>query len=140
MTGNDTDLEVLAVRWRHHKLEEKRHAEERRKLEDAMVDLMALPADLDETRNREVGDRNNPIRIKVIGRIDRKVDADKVQEIAAEHGLESHLSTLFRWKPELNMRAWNNAGEAITRALSAAITVKPSRPSFAVTLSTDDKE
>ena len=33
----------------------------------------------------------------------------ELQEIAAEHGLEAHLSMLFRWKPEIDARAWKAA-------------------------------
>ena len=69
---------------------------------------------------------------EVVGRIDRKVDADKVQELAAEHGLTDHLSTLFRWKPEINMAIWKAADESITKPLAAAITAKPGRPSFTI--------
>lgn len=71
--------------------------------------------------------------MKVTCRIDRKVDADMVQELAAEHGLSEHLASLFRWKPELNMSAWKAADESITRPLAGAITAKPGRPSFTIT-------
>jgi len=73
-------------------------------------------------------------RIKITGRIDRKVDAELVQELAAENGLTEHLGALFRWKPELNLSAWKSADESITRALSGAITAKPGRPSFSITI------
>lgn len=123
-----TTLDELAVRWQHHKAEETKHQAERRAIEDQMVALMKLPPDLDETTTHHT----DLLTIKVVGRLDRKVDADKVQEIAAEHGLESMLSALFRWKPEINMRAWNNAPEHVTSALSGAITTKPGRPSFSM--------
>jgi hypothetical protein len=71
-------------------------------------------------------------KVKVVGRIDRKVDADKVQELAAEFGLTDHLATLFRWKPEINMAIWKATDESITRPLAAAITAKPGRPSFTI--------
>ena len=53
-------------------------------------------------------------------------------ELAAEHGLTDHLSTLFRWKPEINMAIWKAADESITKPLAAAITAKPGRPSFTI--------
>jgi hypothetical protein len=55
-----------------------------------------------------------------------------VQELAAEHGLTDHLSTLFRWKPEINMAIWKASDERITRPLAGAITAKPGRPSFTI--------
>lgn len=73
------------------------------------------------------------LTIKITGRIDRKVDAEKVQELAAEFGLTDHLSSLFRWKPEVNLSAWKAASESITKPLAAAITAKPGRASFTIT-------
>ena len=64
--------------------------------------------------------------------MNRKVDVDLLQEIAAEHGLEDHLGSLFRWKPELNVKAWQQADDSITLPLSGAITTKPGRPSFSI--------
>lgn len=130
-----SDLQALALQWQHHKTLEVEHQAKRRHLEDQMAEALRLEPSLDETRKFSAGD----VTVKVIGRLDRKVDADKVQEIAAEHGIEAHLSTLFRWKPEVNMRAWNAAPEAVTKALSQAITVKPGRPSFQI-LTGSDKE
>jgi len=56
-----------------------------------------------------------------------------VQEIAAEAGLTEHLSSLFRWKPEINMSAWKNADEKITTPLLGGITTTPGRASFTIT-------
>ena len=67
-------------------------------------------------------------------RSDRKVDSAKLQELAAEAGLSDHLPNLFRWKPEINMAVWRATDEAITRPLAGAITVKPGRPSFKITI------
>lgn len=125
---NHTDPEEIAIQWQHHKQEEIRHQALRRELEDLLVAIYAVPETLDETVTKETAH----LQIKMVGRIDRKVDADKVQELAAEHGVEDHLSTLFRWKPELNMRQWNHADEKIRKALEGAITSKPGRPSFQV--------
>jgi hypothetical protein len=61
------------------------------------------------------------------------IDGDLAQEIAAENGLTEHLATLFRWSPELNLKAWAHASPEITGPLSAAITAKPGRPSFTIT-------
>jgi hypothetical protein len=86
----------------------------------------------DVRRHRDAGPRR--LCVKIAGRIDRKVDGDKVQELAAEHGLTDHLSRLFRWKPEINMAAWKASDPSITQALAPAITAKPGRPSFAIEL------
>lgn len=124
-----TDLQSLVKEWMESKATEAQAVQRRREIEDQLKALTNIPEDLDGTKTLDV----SGYVVKVTGRIDRKVDADLVQEIAAEHGLDAHLSTLFRWKPELNMAAWKAADESITRQLSSAITAKPGRPSFAIT-------
>ena len=128
-----TDPEALIIQWQHHKNEEVRHMAARRAIEDQLAAHYQVPADLDGTVNHTAG----AVSFRLIGRLDRKVDADKVQELAAEHGVDEHLSKLFRWKPELNVRAWSNADERIRRALGPAITTKPGRPSFQITDKSD---
>jgi len=89
--------------------------------------LEIAPA-LDGTERRELGRH----ALKIVGRIDRKVDSDMAQELAAEHGVTEYLSTLFRWKPEIILRAWSAAPENVTNAFARAITAKPGRPSFSI--------
>ena len=124
-----TDLAELSQRWLQEKHKEDAAKEERRKIEDEMLALAHIPENADGTNTL----RLDSCTIKIVGRIDRKVDSDKLQELAAEHGLSEHLSSLFRWKPELNMAVWKAANEAITKPLAPAITAKPGRPSFSIT-------
>jgi hypothetical protein len=124
-----TDMNELAAMWLRAKQAEKDATEDRRDIEDHIKKLARIAENLDSTETVEPGQ----FIIKIAGRIDRKVDGDKVQELAAEHGLSEHLATLFRWKPELNMSAWKAADETITGPLAGAITAKPGRPSFSIT-------
>jgi hypothetical protein len=71
--------------------------------------------------------------VKIEGRINQKIDADKLQVLAAEAGLSEHLSSLFRWKPEINAKAWGAAAEVVTKPLLGAITSTPGRPTFTIT-------
>jgi len=71
--------------------------------------------------------------VKVTTRLNRKVDADLVQEIANEYGVQYVLSELFRWKPDINLTAWKNSPKDVTKLLSKAITTTASRPSFSIT-------
>jgi hypothetical protein len=121
-------IEKLAVEWLEAKEAERIVVERRRRIEDAMRKLAGLADNEEGTETLLV----DSYKIKVTSRIDRKVDADKVQELAAEHGLTAHLLTLFRWKPEVNMTAWKATDESITKPLAAAITAKPGRPSFSI--------
>jgi len=124
-----TDMNQLAQMWLRAKQAEKDATEDRRDIEDHIKKLARIAENLDSTETVEPGQ----FIIKIAGRIDRKVDGDKVQELAAEHGLSEHLATLFRWKPELNMSAWKAADETITGPLAGAITAKPGRASFSIT-------
>lgn len=100
----------------------------RREIEDRLVKQLSIPETLEGTKHIDA----EQFKIKVEGRINRKVNADKLQEIAAEHGLSDHLSSLFRWKPELNMAVWKAADSAITTPLLDAITATAGRPSFTI--------
>lgn len=121
---------LLAAEWMDAKDAEQRAIEHRREIEDQMAQLAKVRADLDGTETVEAGHYT----VKIVGRIDRKIDAERLQELAAEHGLTSHLSSLFRWKPEINMTAWKQAAPEIVRPLADAITAKPGRPSFKITI------
>src|SRR5512146_965877 len=125
-----TDLATLSAAWLIAKQAEADATANRREIEDQMAQLAKVRADLDGTETVEAGHYT----VKIVGRIDRKVDAERLQEIAAEAGLTAHLGDLFRWKPELNMAAWKAADESITRPLADAITAKPGRPSFKITI------
>lgn len=116
-------------KWIDAKAAEASAIEARRAIEDELRNTLSVPDALDGTKNYEEEGYN----VKVVGRIDRKVDADKLQELAAESGLSDHLSSLFRWTPSINMGAWKAAAENITGPLARAITSKPGRPSFSIT-------
>lgn len=124
-----TDALFLASQWEVAKQEEKAATDRRRDIEDQLVECLGIPEQMEGTKNELAG----MYEIKVSGRLDRKVNADKLQSIAEETGLTEHLSSLFRWKPEINMAAWKAAHESITAPLLDAITTTDSRPSFKIT-------
>jgi hypothetical protein len=116
--------------WIEAKSEEAAATKKRRDIEDKLVKQFQIPENLEGTKNLEA----ESFKIKIEGRINRKVNADKLQELAAEHGLTDHLSSLFRWKPEIAMTAWKAADSSITTPLLDAITATPGRPSFTITV------
>jgi hypothetical protein len=126
---NPLNIEQLSSEWMEAKEQERMAVERRRVLEDHLALVMELAPDLDTTVTRKDG----AYVIKAVGRLNRKVDSEKLQELAAEAGLTDHLSSLFRWKPEIEMKAWKACDPAITGALADAITVSPGRPSFTIT-------
>jgi len=103
--------------WIKAKADEAEATKRRRGIEDLLVKAFEIPENLEGTKNVD----------------NRKVNADKLQELAAEHGLTEHLSSLFRWKPEINMTLWKAADASITTPLLDAITATPGRPSFTIT-------
>jgi hypothetical protein len=124
-----TELSRLSDLWIELKESERKATEERREVEDTIMSLLDISEGLDGTENRKDGDYS----IKIVGRMNRRVDTDKLQEIAAENGLTDHLGTLFRWKAEINSSIWKASDSAITEPLLDAITTTPGRPSFTIT-------
>ena len=124
------DLPTLAREWLAAKAAEAEAQAARRSIEDRMRSLIGIP----ETLEGVTKATPDGYEIKVTGRIDRKVDSEKLHELAAEAGLSSHLPHLFRWKPELNLTVWKATDKSITEALAGAITAKPGRPSFTITI------
>ena len=120
---------TLYQRWLDAKKLETAAVADRRELEDLMVAELSIAKDLDRTVNFEV----DGYKIKLEGKINKKIDGDKLQMLAAEAGLSEHLSSLFRWKPEINAKAWGAAAAAVPGPLLGAITSTPGRPTFTIT-------
>jgi len=125
-----TVLEGLTQSWIDAKERERLHAGVRRQLEDKILSLIGVSENMEGT---ESVDTDGGYKIKITGRLNRKVNAERVQEIAAEEGLAEHLSSLFRWKPEVNLSAWKSADKVITAPFLDGITTTPGRASFSVT-------
>jgi len=124
------EIDYLSTDWLRWKAQEEEAVIERRKIEDQIVKILKLPEAFESTETVEpLG-----LVLKIAGRIDRKIDSVKLQELALEAGLSDHLPNLFRWKPEINMSVWKNTDPSITRPLAGAITAKPGRPSFKITI------
>lgn len=131
MSPSESDLFKLSEAWLQAKEAERMAVEARRAVEDELVKAFAIGEQMEGTFNAKTLTGH---QIKITGRLARKVDADKVQELAAEYGITEHLSSLFRWKPEINLTAWKATAPEITVLLADAVTVTASRPSFQITL------
>jgi hypothetical protein len=129
MMSQEKKLPQLSQEWMEAKEAERDATERRRLIEDEMVRLMGIEQTDEHTRKVEA----DPFTIKIACRINRKVDGDMAQEIAAEHDMQDHLGLLFRWKPELSMTAWNGVGDNVKQVFARAITATPGRPSFTIT-------
>jgi hypothetical protein len=120
---------ILYQQWLDAKAAEKKIVADRRTIEDQLVKALSIPKNLDGTQNVQ----DEGYKIKVVGRLDKKVNSAKLQDLAAEYGLTDHLSSLFRWTPEINASAWKSADPRITAPLLEAITTSNGRPSFTIT-------
>lgn len=119
---------LLCEQWLHAKKVEAEAVENRRKIEDELSAALTLAPDLDGTITR----KEDGFVIKATGRLNRKIDADLLQNLATEHGLTEHLGSLFRWKPEISMKEWKAAAPEITGPLAGAITTTAGRPSYQI--------
>ena len=115
--------------WIDAKQVEADAVEKRRQIEDELVKQLQLNEQDEGTKSF----MDQGYELKVVQRHTQKIDAELLQEIANAEGLSNHLSTLFRWKPEVNKKLWDSADPSITRPLAEAITVKAGRPSFSIT-------
>jgi len=107
----------LYQKWIDAKAAEKFAQDVRRELEDEI-----LEKDPDTTG----------FKVVITTRVNKKINADLLQELATEAGLTEHLSSLFRWKPEINSKDWKAADKSITDPLLDAITSTPGRASFKI--------
>jgi hypothetical protein len=123
------ELDTLAAAWSAAKTAEGKAVEARRAIEDRLVSLLEISAQFEGTANTST---EQGITIKIVGRLNRKVDTDRLQELATEHGLTEHLTALFRWSADINAAAWKSASAAITAPLRGAITTTAGRPSFSI--------
>jgi hypothetical protein len=115
--------------WLHAKKEERDAVERRRTMEDQLFIMSRFTPGVEGTQQ---SDELDGYIVRVVARIDRKVDVDKVTEIAAEHDLTALLPQLFRWKAEINKSVWGNTDPELIAPLLDAITPKGARPSFTV--------
>jgi len=112
--------------WLEAKHKEAEAIADRREIEDKLTESFKL----DEMHEGSSTIDSDGYKIKITQRLNKKVDSEMLQEIAAQEGLADHLPNLFKWKPEINKKEWDSADESITAPLSMAITMKAGRPSY----------
>jgi hypothetical protein len=128
MKSADSFLERLLIEWRVAKQLEQEAVHRRRAIEDEIKAAIGF----DEGREGSETLPFNGGRVVITARLDRKVDGTLARQLATENHLEDWLDRLFRWKPELELRAWKKAPEYVTQVFAPAITTKPGRATFAL--------
>ena len=117
--------EELLEQWSILKEQELTAQKKRREVEDEITAQLTLKEGVNKLQEGKY-------KCEITQRLVYDIDSDKLQELAAESGLTEHLSSLFRWKPEINLKSWKASAENITKPLLGAITTKLGRPTFAV--------
>ena len=120
----------IITAWLEAKQTETEAVNRRRELEDQLSQLLKLDPQAEGSKTH----KPDGFVIKITQRLNRKIDADKLHELATEAGVADYLGVLFRWKPELNAKEWRAANDAITKPLLPAITTTPGRPSYSITI------
>jgi len=128
MKSADSFLERLLIEWRVAKQLEQEAVLRRRSIEDEIKAAIGF----DERREGSETLPFNGGRMVITARLDRKVDGTLVRQLARTHNLDEYLHKLFRWKAELELRAWRKAPEHITQVFAPAITTKPGRATFSL--------
>ena len=118
----------LYQQWMEVKAAETEMTARRRAIEDEMAKSLQITEDWEGSYTMKDGG----FKINVKRAFTRKVDGKKLSAIANEFGLQDYLPTLFRWKPEIDMKAWKDTETFITDKLAQAVTTTPGRVSFKI--------
>ena len=113
----------LYQQWMEAKAAETEMTMRRRAIEEEIAKSLAVPEDWEGSYTMKDGG----FKINVKRTFTRKVDDKRLTAIANEFGLQEYLSTLFRWKPEVNMKAWKDAEPSVTEKLAQAVTTTPGK-------------
>ena len=124
------ELQVLASDWLIAKDAEHQAVANRRAIEDRISELLRIDAAADGQSTH----KTEAYAVKVTTRLNRKVDSELIQEVAAEHGLSHLLYSVCRWKPELDMKVWKSLEPQAQAVLAKAITTTAGRPSFSIAI------
>jgi hypothetical protein len=128
------ELRELCFEWTDAKEAEREAAIKLKEVEDKLITFLNVDLSIDGTTRVIDGD----ISLKVTTRLSRIIDTSRLKELAEERDLNEHLSTLFRWNPEVNLKSWRDADEKVTEPLRDAIAIAPTRPAIAITIKPDN--
>ena len=118
----------LYQQWMEAKAAETEMTARRRAIEDEMAKSLQITEDWEGSYTMKDGG----FKINIKRAFTRKVDDKRLTAIANEFGLQEYLSTLFRWKPEINLKAWKDTEPSVIDKLAQAVTTTPGRVSFKI--------
>lgn len=130
------DLAIIVTRLADAKEAEARAKAAREAIERELAAAIGVP----ETWTGSTTSEICGFKVTCTRRDNVKIDADAVRGIAAESSaLEQYSKQVFRWKPEIDKKAWDAAPDDVIKAFSAAVTRTPGKISFALKTKSADK-
>lgn len=131
---SDDYIQEALDEWLHYKAVETEAKEFRQKIENYLAKHYGYKETEEGTKSFDEA----YYQVKMVQRMTRKVDTETLERCAVEAGAQDHLKTLFRWKPEINLKEWKNTDPKITQLFLPAITTTPGRPSFKIIKKDDE--
>ena len=114
---------ILQQAWIRAKKQEDLARDIRLEIEAELVNLQDVSPDHEGTL--DIGS------LKVSYSLTKKVNKQTLLTVAAAAGIDDdRLEELFRWKPEIDAKAWKKASQVEKDVLTKAIESKPAKPSF----------
>lgn len=130
------DLAIIVTRLADAKEVEARAKAAREAIERELAAAIGVP----ETWTGSTTSEICGFKVTCTRRDNVRIDADAVRGIAAESSaLDQFSKQIFRWKPEIDKKAWDAAPDDVIKAFSAAVTRTPGKISFALKTKSADK-
>ena len=130
------DIAVIVTKLADAKAAEERAKAARLRIEEELAAAIGVP----ETWTGSTTSDICGYKVTCTRRDNIKIDADAVRGIAAESSaLDQYSKQVFRWKPEIDKKAWDAAPDDVIKAFSAAVTRTPGKISFALKTKSADK-
>ena len=130
------DLAIIVTKLADAKAAEERAKAAREAIERELATAIGVP----ETWTGSTTSEICGYKVTCTRRDNIKIDADAVRGIALESAaLDGYSKQIFRWKPEIDKKAWDAAPDDVIKAFSAAVTRTPGKISFALKTKSADK-
>lgn len=130
------DLAIIVTKLADAKAAEERAKAARLRIEEELAAAIGVPESWTGSTTSDICG----YKVTCTRRDNIKIDADAVRGIASESAaLDGYSKQIFRWKPEIDKKAWDSAPDEVIKAFSAAVTRTPGKISFALKTKSADK-
>lgn len=130
------DLAIIVTKLADAKVAEERAKAARLRIEEELATAIGVP----ESWTGSISSDICGYKVTCTRRDNVKIDADAIRGIAAKSSaLDQFSKQIFRWKPEIDKKAWDAAPDDVIKAFSAAVTRTPGKISFALKTKSADK-